>query len=81
MSWLAGKRITVTGGAGFLGRCVVQKLEQRECQNIFVPRSRDYDLVDKEAVKRLYQDSKPDIVIHVAGVVGGIGRNLLVRCS
>ena len=75
MSWLAGKRITVTGGAGFLGRNVVQKLQQRGCQHIVVPRSRDYNLVDNEAVIRLYQDAKPDIVIHLAGLVGGIGAN------
>ncbi|MBA7682839.1 GDP-L-fucose synthase [subsurface metagenome] len=75
MSWLVNKRITVTGGAGFLGAHVVEKLRERGCQNIFVPRSRDYNLVDKEAVTRLYQDSKPDIVIHLAAVVGGIGAN------
>lgn len=75
MSWLAGKRVTVTGGAGFLGRCVVRKLEERGCQDIFVPRSRDYNLVDEGAVKRLYQDARPDVVIHLAAVVGGIGAN------
>lgn len=75
MSWLAEKRITVTGGAGFLGRCVVKELEGRGCQNVFVPRSRDYNLVDERAVKRLYQDAKPDVVIHLAAVVGGIGAN------
>lgn len=75
MSWLVNKRITVTGGAGFLGRRVVRKLRERGCQSIFVPRSKDYNLVDNEAVKRLYQDSKPDIVIHLAAKVGGIGAN------
>jgi len=75
MSWLARKKITITGGAGFLGRYVVRKLEERGCRSIFVPRSRDYDLVDNEAVKRLYRDAKPDIVMHLAGVVGGIGAN------
>jgi len=73
MSWLANKRVTVTGGAGFLGRCVVKKLEETGCQSICIPRSKDYNLVDNEAVKRLYQDSKPDIVIHLAAKVGGIG--------
>lgn len=73
MSWLASKRITVTGGAGFLGRYVVKKLQERGCQNVFVPRSKDYDLVNNEAVKRIYHDSKPDIVIHLAAKVGGIG--------
>lgn len=73
MSWLATKRILVTGGAGFLGRYVVRKLEERGYKEIFVPRSKDYNLVEMEAVKRLYRDAKPDIVIHLAAKVGGIG--------
>lgn len=73
INWLAGKRITVTGGAGFLGRQVAKRLRESGCQDIFVPRSQDYNLVDNEAVKRLYRDSKPDIVIHLAALVGGIG--------
>lgn len=75
MSWLAGKRMVVTGGAGFVGRYVVSRLERRGCQHIFIPRSRDYNLVEGEAVKRLYQDAQPDIVIHLAAVIGGIGAN------
>jgi GDP-L-fucose synthase len=75
MSSISGKRITLTGGAGFLGSFVAEKLTKQGCQNIFVPRSSDYNLVDIEAVKRLYQDSRPDIVIHLAAVVGGIGAN------
>ncbi|MCL0048697.1 GDP-L-fucose synthase [Dehalococcoidia bacterium] len=75
MSWLSTKRIVVTGGAGFLGQHVVKKLEERGCNQIFVPRSKDYDLVEMEGVKRLYKDAKPDIVIHLAAVVGGIGAN------
>ncbi len=75
MSFLPSKRITVTGGAGFLGRNVVSRLREAGCRDIFVPRSADYDLVDNEAVKRLYRDSRPDIVIHLAAVVGGIGAN------
>ena len=74
-SWLSNKRITVTGGAGFLGTNVVNRLRERGCQNVFVPRSKDYNLVDNAAVKRLYQDSKPDVVIHLAAIVGGIGAN------
>ena len=62
MSWLTSKRITVTGGAGFLGTQVVKKLRELGCQNIFIPRSKDHDLVDNEAVKRLYRDSKPEEV-------------------
>jgi len=69
------KRVTVTGGAGFLGSYVVEKLRERGCCHIFVPRSRDYDLREKEAVIQMYKDSRPDIVIHLAAVVGGIGAN------
>ena len=75
MSRFSDKRITVTGGAGFLGRYVVKKLEERGCRDIFVPRGRDYNLVDGDAVKRLYRDARPDIVIHLAAIVGGIGAN------
>jgi len=76
MSWLGTKRVLVTGGAGFLGKHVVRKLEERGCKDIFVPLSENYDLVQMESVKRLYHDSKPDIVIHLAARVGGIGANM-----
>jgi GDP-L-fucose synthase len=76
MNQLAGKRITVTGGGGFLGKHVVRRLSEIGCQNIFIARSKDYDLVDNDAVKRLYRDSNPDIVIHLAATVGGIGANM-----
>jgi len=72
---LRTKRILVTGGAGFLGFFVIEKLKERGCKSIFVPRSKDYNLVEMEAVKRVYQDVKPDIVIHLAARVGGIGAN------
>src|SRR5512139_3030145 len=75
MSFGPHKRFLVTGGAGFLGSFVVEKLRERGCKNIFVSRSKDYDLVEMEGVKRLYQDAKPDIVIHLAARVGGIGAN------
>lgn len=65
----------VTGGSGFLGTYVAQKLKKRSCNNIFVPLHKDYDLVQMEGVKMAYQDFTPDIVIHLAGVVGGIGAN------
>jgi GDP-L-fucose synthase len=74
-SFFTDKRITVTGGAGFLGSFVVEKLKERGCRNIFVPRSSQYDLVDMDAVKRLYKDSRPDVLIHLAARVGGIGAN------
>ncbi len=71
----SGKRVCVTGGAGFLGSFVVEKLRQRGCREIFVPRSRDYDLIQYDAVRRLYDDARPDLVIHLAAQVGGIGAN------
>ncbi len=74
-AFFAGKRVVVTGGAGFLGSFVVEQLRARGCEQIFVPRSRDYDLVDMSAVRRLYDDARPDLVIHLAARVGGIGAN------
>jgi len=72
---LRTKRILVTGGSGFLGSFVVKKFKERGCNSIFIPRSKDYDLVHMEVVKRLYDDAKPDVVIHLAAKVGGIGAN------
>ena len=74
-SFWTDKRVVVTGGAGFLGSFVVEQLRARGCRHIIVPRSRDYDLVQMEAVRRLYADNGPDIVIHLAARVGGIGAN------
>ncbi|MGH9942025.1 MAG: GDP-L-fucose synthase family protein [Pyrinomonadaceae bacterium] len=70
------KRVVVTGGSGFLGSAVVAKLRQRGCGQIVVPRAHDYDLRDAGAVKRLYAEARPDLVIHLAAVVGGIGANM-----
>lgn len=68
------KKITVTGGAGFLGRHLVQRLRDRGAE-VFVPRSRDYNLVKAEDVARLLDETRPEMVIHLAAVVGGIGHN------
>jgi GDP-L-fucose synthase len=69
------KRIAVTGGAGFLGRFLVDKLKERSHVEVFVPRSREYNLVEKPDIVRLLDDTRPDMVIHLAAVVGGIGHN------
>lgn len=71
------KRVTVTGGAGFLGSFVVDKLRERGATDIFVPRKRDYDLVQREAVLEMLHDGRPDLIIHLAASVGGIGANLV----
>ncbi|MFN2456161.1 MAG: GDP-L-fucose synthase family protein [Pyrinomonadaceae bacterium] len=69
------KRVIVTGGAGFLGRFVTQQLKNYHETEVFVPRSRDYDLVKAEDIARLLRDAEPDMIIHLAAVVGGIGAN------
>src|SRR5574342_413299 len=74
ISW-PSERVVVTGGAGFLGSRIVEVLRARGAREVFVPRSRDYDLVDMEAVRRLYRDAKPTLLVHCAAVVGGIGAN------
>jgi GDP-L-fucose synthase len=75
---LRGKRIVVTGGAGFLGTAVCRTLRERgvAAESIIVPRKRDYDLTIESHVERLYTDARPDVVIHLAAEVGGIGANM-----
>lgn len=70
-----GKRVTVTGGAGFLGSFIVEKLQARGATDVFVPRMRDYNLVDPNEIDRMLEDAKPDLIIHAAALAGGIGAN------
>jgi GDP-L-fucose synthase len=73
-SW-AGRRVMVTGGGGFLGRAVVRRLEASGATDVFVPRSPDYDLRTLAGIERVLADGRPELVIHLAAVVGGIGAN------
>ncbi len=72
---LQKKRILVTGGAGFLGQYVLRILQEHGCKEIMVPRRGKYDLTREAAVEQLYRDTRPEVVIHLAAVVGGIGAN------
>ncbi len=69
------QRVVVTGGAGFLGSFIVEKLQARGAAEVFVPRIEDYDLVDLSAIRRMLADARPDIILHLAARVGGIGAN------
>jgi GDP-L-fucose synthase len=75
MGYLVNKRICVTGGGGFLGQRVVNRLRESGGDNLFVVRRSEYDLVRGDDVERLYREIKPQLVIHLAAVVGGIGAN------
>ncbi len=69
------KRVCVTGGAGFLGKVVCRKLQERGAKEIFVPTIEKYDLVSLDGINQMLEDSKPDLIIHLAAQVGGIGAN------
>lgn len=71
----AKKRVVITGGSGFLGHYVVEKFKNAGYRNIFVPKKEVYDLLDIRAVRKLFNNTKPDIIVHLAGKVGGIGLN------
>jgi GDP-L-fucose synthase len=76
MALLAGKRILVTGGSGFLGAKVLDRLAAHDVAEVIAPRSADYDLRDRDAIRSALADARPDLVIHLAAVVGGIGANM-----
>jgi len=75
MSFWGKRRVTVTGGKGFLGTHLVEKLKKRGCEDIMIADLPEYDLRNKEDILKMYDEQKPDIVIHLAAVVGGIGAN------
>src|SRR2546429_1988439 len=75
MSVSKSDRIIITGGAGFLGSFVVEKLQARGYTNLIVPRRREYDLTHEDGAQRLYKDFKPEVILHLAAEVGGIGAN------
>src|SRR5689334_4749498 len=75
MSHIAGRRVVVTGGAGFLGRAVCAALEPCRPAALLAPRKAQYDLTDQTAVRRMLDELRPDLVVHLGAVVGGIGAN------
>jgi len=72
---LKDKRILVTGGAGFLGAYIIKQLKARGCSNIFVPKIEEYNLMELGAINKAFDTAQPDLVIHLAAAVGGIGAN------
>ena len=75
MTFWQDQRVVVTGGAGFLGRAVVDQLKEKQCPYIFVPRSKEFDLRKDAQINRLLKLTNPNMIIHIAAVVGGIGAN------
>ena len=73
----AGKTVLVTGGGGFLGQHVLAKLRSAGCEKVIAPRKREYDLREREQIVRLLKQAQPDLILHLAAVVGGIGANRL----
>ena len=74
-SFWSNKRICITGGAGFLGYHLVENIKRRGAREIFIPTIEKYDLVQQQDILRMLDDSKPDVIIHLAAHVGGIGAN------
>jgi len=75
MGFWRNKRVTITGGKGFLGSYVLDKLKARNCNDIFLADLPEYNLTKINDIQRMYKEQKPDIIIHLAAVVGGIGAN------
>ena len=75
MNYWRNKRVVVTGGKGFLGSYIVEKLIEKKCKHLEIADSANYDLTKIQDIKRMYKSLKPDVVIHLAAVVGGIGAN------
>ena len=74
VDFLAGKRILVTGGSGFLGSQVLQELANRDVADVFAPRSAQCDLRERDAIRSALADARPDVVVHLAAVVGGMSQ-------
>lgn len=74
---LKQKSVLITGGAGFLGRHVFNAFRNEECKNVIAPRKNEFDLTEMTSARRLLAQSRPDLVVHLAAVCGGIGANLL----
>ena len=72
---LASKRVLLTGGSGFLGQHLAVRLRERGCRDIIAPRRAEYDLTDESDVRRLFEEQRPNVVVHLAAIVGGIGAN------